>query len=146
MLPRKNYLINKKFQLNFLLKIIVLSLFNNIIFLFAINYFFNDLEKTGQSIGIPKNHLFFKFISHQYYELFFVVLLVSAFSTLFIFIFGLLMGHKIAGPMYRLKIEFESMAKEKRLNKLAFRKGDYFQEVQDSFNNLVEIQSKDNKV
>ncbi len=50
--------------------------------------------------------------------------------------FAFRMSHRIAGPLYRLKMAMLKTATGKKIKKLAFREKDYFQELADSFNEM----------
>jgi hypothetical protein len=57
---------------------------------------------------------------------------------------GLYISHRIAGPIYRFQKELQDMSDVSpvELKTIHFRKGDYFPELADTFNHLVEIWKK----
>ncbi|MAF78480.1 MAG: hypothetical protein CME63_16595 [Halobacteriovoraceae bacterium] len=134
---RKSFLINPKFQINVISKVVVLALVNNLIFFSAVRYFFLDLKDTALKIGLPKGHIFFTFIESQYQDLTWLILIASLLSFLLIVFFGIIISHKIAGPLYRLSQDLLSMSKGSKLRQIIFRKGDYFQELKFSVNQFI---------
>ncbi len=134
---RKSFLINPKFQINLIGKVVILALVNNLIFFTAVRYFFKDLQATALKIGLPKTHIFFTFLEGQYNDLFMLILIASFVSFLLIVFFGVLISHKIAGPLYRLSQDMEEMIESKRMREIIFRKGDYFQELKTSVNKFI---------
>ena len=131
---RKAFLINPKFQINVIAKVIILALVNNLIFFSAVRYFFKDLQGTALNIGLPKTHIFFTFIEGQYNDLLWLILIASFISFLLIVFFGILISHKIAGPLYRLSQDLIDMSEKNYVKEVIFRKGDYFQELKEAIN------------
>jgi len=54
--------------------------------------------------------------------------------VVFIAVFGILLSHRIAGPLYRLHRHMSEIGQGKIQSEVSFRKGDYFQELAGSFN------------
>jgi signal transduction histidine kinase len=71
-----------------------------------------------------------------------IVFVATLFSSLIIFAVGLMISHKIAGPLYRLRFDLDNMAEQGTLSKVNFRDKDYFIELEKSFNNLAEKLNK----
>jgi len=139
---RKNYLINPKFQLSFILFSILTSFFGMAVFYGAIKYFFWTFKNMGKEVGIPENHIFFTFLDDQSTKMNYIFI-ISAFVFFLISLIGsLLLSHKVAGPIYRLTKYLKESSKESQtpeeLSKLQFRKGDFFLELQDAFNDFIE--------
>ncbi|MBL7557539.1 MAG: hypothetical protein JNM24_17045 [Bdellovibrionaceae bacterium] len=68
----------------------------------------------------------------------------SSLIYIFVFIFftaiicyGLYFTNRIAGPLYRLKVQMENLIAGKDVGELEFRKNDYFKELADLFNQIV---------
>lgn len=45
--------------------------------------------------------------------------------------------HKTAGALYHFKQSFEAMGEEKKLKELKLRDGDFFRDVEKSFNDMI---------
>jgi hypothetical protein len=64
-----------------------------------------------------------------------------------IFIISIFFSHKVAGPLYKIKLYFSDIMKGKGRDKLTLRKGDYFQdfaeEVNETFDYIYDEFQKD---
>ena len=58
--------------------------------------------------------------------------------TVFFMSGGILVTHRIVGPIYRLKMHMRKVLNGENPGKLFFRKNDYFQEVADQLNEVLE--------
>jgi methyl-accepting chemotaxis protein len=47
---------------------------------------------------------------------------------------GLLLSHRISGPLYRLKQHMLAIARGDKVERLKFRDGDFFQDLAETFN------------
>lgn len=135
---RKVYLINPNFQLRVTLYFIGLAVLNIAIFYGCIRYFFNIFQSKGIEVGIPKNHVFFMFIDDQVAQMNTVFIVSAIITVALLLIAGILISHRIAGPMYRLNNDLRQMAENKELKTLKFRKKDFFQEIPEAFNLVVD--------
>ena len=105
-----------------------------------ISYGFQDFVKIGQQAGLPSDHVFFQFIQMQQANFNKVILAIALVTGTILIVGGLIISHKIAGPLHRIQSEFSKMAAKENpaLHKIKFRDGDYFPEVAEAFNALVE--------
>ncbi len=105
---------------------------------FMQNLFFERFFAIGSGIGLPEDHIFFRFISTQHDEwnmTFFGMALLIIFSLVGA---GIILSHRIAGPLYRLEKHLEGLGEGKKLTALKFRKNDYFQDLAQSYNQHME--------
>lgn len=58
--------------------------------------------------------------------------------TFIIFCACILVSHKVAGPIYKLRKFLQSIRNNNSLGRLHFREGDYFPELADDYNQAVE--------
>jgi hypothetical protein len=136
---RTKLLINPRFQYSvmgysifvFLILITILYLSNA--------QFFNIFIDQARQLGIPENHVFYKFINEQKRIMNKVFLIGGSLSFLVIFFGGLYLSNKVAGPLYRLT-KFLNERQQGDQTQLKFRKGDYFLEVQDAINKYLNKQ------
>lgn len=136
---RKVILINPKFQLKISGYFAVLSLINIGIFYSCVYYFFKLFFNKGVEIGLPKNHVFFMFIEDQMFTMNMVFIITALIAVSFLMFSGVFISHKVAGPLYRLTKHLDSIAEEeKEFSKVDFRKGDFFPEIAESFNKVVD--------
>lgn len=105
-----------------------------------ITYGFHDFVEIGKQAGLPENHIYFQFIQMQKTKFITIIIAIAMVVGTVLIVGGLIVSHKIAGPLYRIRLEFSKMANKDApaLHKIQFRDGDYFPEVAEAFNDLVE--------
>ena len=135
---RKVYLINPSFQLRVTSYFIILAVVNILVFYGCVYHFFDVFVSKGTEIGLPKNHVFFMFMEDQVAQMTSIFIFTSLITVFILLVAGVLISHRIAGPMYRLNMDLKEMAKNKELKSLKFRNKDFFQEIPESFNQVVE--------
>ena len=99
--------------------------------------FFYNLAQKAVDKGIPRSHIFFRFVEQQQTTMNLIFLgtaVVIFFGTC---IFGLLYSHRIAGPLYRLTQDLKGMTEGKAIRDVRFRKGDFFPEIAEAFNAFI---------
>ena len=133
---RKNYLIDKKFQLGVIYKFLALSFVNVVSFYLIIIYFFNDLNQRASEVGLDKKHIFFSFLNDQNQFMNYLFIIVGILNVVLIVCAGIYYSHKVAGPLYRLSKFFQSVNSVKDLAEVKVRDGDYVGDLQDSINEM----------
>lgn len=99
------------------------------IFFGAHYYFFWKLKNLGKEIQLEPDHIYFRFLEGQSQQLFLIFLLCSVLGVLMVFILGLLLSHKVAGPIYRLKGHLKKITAGEEAGNLFFREKDFFKEL-----------------
>lgn len=131
---RRIYLINPSFQLRFSALVTIAVLLSSLIYPFAIYDLMNNF------IGYVSSHSpeqVAQLTSRRTALLTTLVLWQVGFSAM-IFIICVFFSHKIAGPIFKLQ-KFFAAAREGQLSaKLFFRKGDYFHELADDYNDTMD--------
>ena len=131
---RKQYLINKKFQLNFTFRflriaiafILLTGLVLGLLFYFKYQFggsIFNNyllLIKEGGAVEVT--NMFKALITTPIIPVIIISTLVIA---IFITVYGIVYSHKIAGPVYRINKILESISKGIINIDVKFRKKDY---------------------
>jgi hypothetical protein len=131
---RKNFLINPKFQLSFLAYTLGVAILTIGFFYAADAYFFWKFRQLGQGLGLPSNHVFFQFLDEQHATKNTDYGIAAGVAISVLSIWGLLLSHRVAGPLYRLRRHFAAVAHGETLSDVRFRKGDFFPEVADAYN------------
>jgi hypothetical protein len=131
---RRQLLINKSFQISFIMWFLLLSAITSIIFYAAILTFFRQMTTEAIILGLPENHIIFSFLNEQKQDMNKIFIYASIFSTISIVSIGLIITNKVAGPIYRLTQHLL----EKKTGHIAFRQGDYFSELRDAFNKYTD--------
>ena len=75
------------------------------------------------------------------------VTLMTSLSAFFALVVGLYFSHKLAGPIYRFKLELQRIADGRDWRSIRLRKGDDFHDVADVLNSALEhVQSTENRL
>jgi sensor histidine kinase YesM len=131
---RSIFLINKPFQLRYSLYVcswlFALSLIYPLIIYNLFEYFvrYASLDPNGPSIAALHD------TRHQ------VVLLLIFLQLLFLsvtFLISIFTSHRIAGPLYKLRLFFKKAKESGMTEELHFRKGDHFQELAVDYNDMM---------
>ncbi len=134
MQTRKNYFIKKKFQLNFLLKFVILLLVESLLIGGLFMYVSSDTITTGylnSTLRIEKTPDFF-FISLILIILITVVGIGMAAMAIFIYL-----SHRIAGPLYRFEDVLRDAERGDLTTRIGLRKTDELAELKESINSLL---------
>ncbi len=133
-MKRKVLLINPRFQLRFMGYVVAIALFAIGVFFVADWVFFTKLISTGRAMGLPPDHIYFAFISHQQRTMTTIYLFTTLFALGSMGLIGLLISHRVAGPLHRLRSHMDAVAEGRTTADVSFRKGDFFPEIADSYN------------
>jgi hypothetical protein len=133
---RRVLLIHKPFQYSIIGWFFFFSLLLIAIFYGSIWYFFNHLTAEAVAVGLPPGHVFFRFVADQKAMMNKIFLFSCLLSFVTISFGGLYLSNKVAGPLYRL-IQHMLKYSIHDVKPVYFRKGDYFIELQDAFNDFV---------
>ena len=99
-------------------------------------YFLQEFVKLGTEAGLPREHVFFSFLEQQRIVLNRLFVGATLGTLLTLGLGGLYLSHKIAGPIYKLTQHLKA-TRVSDLKPVKFRKGDYFPELEEAFNELV---------
>ena len=140
LLREKKFLINNKFQIQFMVSLLFISICSMSVIYLANDYFFQSYMQRGVALNLPPDHPFFLMILEQKKFMTNVFAVVAAAITAIGCLWGLFYSHKIAGPLYRLERYFTQAAVESNplQKKIYFRDDDFFQEVPDSINKYID--------
>ena len=132
---RTIFLINPSFQLKFSLIVSSVILISTLIYPVIILDFFSIVSQRLPSLALE--------ISNVQSDLIFYLILIQVVLALVVFLSFIFFTHKIAGPLYKLRIHLEGIREGKAITPLNFRSGDYFHEVADEVSLFLEtIRSK----
>lgn len=135
-MPRKikNILIEPQFQLKFLFYFFGLFVITTVTLYSTTFLFFWRLKSKALAVGIPENHVFFRFLENQKHDLDLLFIALAFLNLLLLIYFGFKISHRVAGPFYKIKkylSVFSSESEEFRL-----RKKDFFKDIEPIINNL----------
>jgi len=132
---RSIYLVNPKFQLSFSFKICLLVFISSLIYPFTIY----DLLTNFISFAAQKSPELAQQFQDKRQALIVILSLWQLGFTVLVFIICIFISHKIAGPLYKLQKFFQSYREGNSLGQLYFRKGDYFPELAEDYNDTIEF-------
>jgi hypothetical protein len=137
LLRRTIYFTNPRFQLSFLSYVLAM-VFTVIAIFYASNmYFFFKFAAKGKEIGLPPQHVFFKFLHEQQHSMDIIFLISALFCFLLVICIGFFISNRVAGSMYRMEDHLRKMTTKGDYVDLKFRRSDYFHELADSLNAFV---------
>jgi hypothetical protein len=141
---KSSLLINPKFQWTLIGYAALLATVILMAVYALISYGFKEFIQIGNQAGLPADHIYFQFIQMQEVTFNRVILILAFVIGMILILGGLAISHKIAGPIHRMKNELAKMRDSEGpvLQEIQFRKGDFFPELADSFNELVEAWRK----
>ena len=139
---RSIFLINRKFQLTFIAYMVVAVAIAIFAFYMSFIYFFKQMIYEGHTLPLPSDHHYFLLLEMQKAFMLKVFIITSIIVFLFLFAFGLLLGHRIAGPIMRLQNKLQKIIEGKQIQSLKFRENDFFQELPSLFNQAMEKLNK----
>ncbi len=138
---KRSLLINPKFQWTLIGYAAGIAALILVVVYGLLLFAFHKFVEVGMQAGLPADHIYFQFIQMQQTTFSRVMITLALIVGIILVSGGLVISHKIAGPVYRMQKEFNSMAANEpvELKTVQFRKGDYFPELADSFNALVAV-------
>lgn len=147
MMRRKfsRFIINPKFQWDFIVRVSILALINFVSILAVVQYLFYRFKQHGISIGLHPNSAFFAFLDQQHTIVNYTFVGLGLFMVLALFFGGVMLSHRVAGPLYRLHCHMKDIADGKTSRHVKFRQKDYFQELSSAFNKQLDYHKDDNQ-
>lgn len=132
---RRNFLINPRFQFRFAFVmaswVIGLSLAFPLVLSEALTAITDLLVRDPRGPEVAQ-------ILAAKQEILRALVIFEVLSVLVIFVLGVFLSHRIAGPLYKLNMYLRESARTGRLKpNLQFRSGDNFQELAQSYNEMV---------
>lgn len=132
----KSLLINPAFQVSVIAWFTAVALAVILVFLGSILWFFRNLKAQGLAAGLPEGHPLFRYIQSQEMQFYQIFALSSLVALVIIVAGGLLLSHRVAGPLHRLT-EHLLDSEGASPGPVKFRTGDYFPELERAFNDFL---------
>ncbi len=134
---RKQYIINRPFQFTLIGYTAILAVILLAGYFGASELFFLRFESMGREMGFPDNHVYFEFLRRQHAFMSYIMMGVSLFTAALLAIGGIIVSHRIAGPIYKLCRRMSDSAESGDLDEVYFRKNDFFPELAIAYNAFV---------
>ena len=133
-----NYFINPDFQGKFVAIFLIFGFFQAFVNYYAIFFSFNKVRSGIAEAKVPPGSDIQELINMQeFYVITFIGVAFVISFLVFVFV-GIRFTHQAAGALYRMKTEFAQMKADKKLHHITLRKGDFFRDVETSFNEMVD--------
>jgi len=133
---RTHYLIDRDFQLRYALLLASTSIIVTVIigglFLYSLKESYDVLIQAGMT-QYPE---VLSLIQHWKSFLSYTLVMILGMLVIFLTLLGILITHKMAGPILVLKRKLRDITEGKWGEPMHLRKGDEFQEVKDTFNQM----------
>ncbi len=138
-IKRKQLLINRKFQLMFLLKFIIFYAFIIVLFFLVMDIF---VESEADSIS--RRFLSMEEIKSKFRTVIVTLSFVSTLiSIIMLFFFVNILSHRIAGPLHRFNAVLRELADRKLSTSAWIRRKDQLIEISESLEKLKRVLSQD---
>ena len=130
----KNYILDAHFQGKLLSYFVGLFMITSAS-LYSVSYlFFWRIKDKAMKIGIPENHVFYRFIDGQKADLDLLFVALVVFNLFLLVGAGIVISHRIAGPIYRFNQYLKTLGPDSQT--LTLRKSDFFKDLQSTINTL----------
>ncbi|MGZ3691766.1 MAG: hypothetical protein ACXVAX_09690 [Pseudobdellovibrio sp.] len=139
----RNFVIYPEFQKKLILIIMNIAFIAPVIIYAFQTLAFRQQIKNGQMMNLPETHPYFIFYNEFQRNTLNVFMISVGISFLLSLIIGLVISHRIAGPLLKLKQHFEAVAQDPANDKpIKFRDNDFFKDLADSYNLKFSKKSK----
>jgi len=135
---RKILLVNPKFQFSFMKHSMLMTAIVLITFYLFKIYIFWEIKDTAFATGIPHNHDFISLIDDRSFVVDMSFLILAVNIVLFMLGWSLWVSHRVAGPIHRIRNEIKKIIDGQPLQRIGIRDHDYFHDLKDSVNLLIE--------
>jgi methyl-accepting chemotaxis protein len=132
--PRRNYYIDKKFQIKFIAQFWLIVAIGSLFVVAAVYWLARNTTTVGIIDGRVAVHTTAEYLLPLMLQTVAIQLAVVSFFTI---IMTLFVSHKIAGPLYRLKATLRALGNG-NLRLMHLRHRDQLQEVASSYNEALE--------
>ncbi len=139
---RTKYLLEPQFQKSLLRYTCIIMIVTTLIYYFAIQFVFSTFIDKGASLGLPNDHIFFTFVRDQESSMNWTFLVTAVFSAFVIFGYGLYFSHRVAGPIYKLRLHLKSLRTGKTVEPIQFRNADFFKDLAEEINEYSSAKRK----
>ena len=143
---RSIFIINRPFQLKYALLLTLSSGFIAVLFSIHIVYFCNQYFKIFlPNLNLNDNPALRSFIYGEQLRISIYLIVLILLLMVFMFFMGVVITHKIAGPMLVLKRKMMDIASGDFSARIRLRRNDEFKDMQDSFNEMADALERKKK-
>lgn len=137
---RRQLIVDKTFQSSFIKLFTGSAVLVNMILYCANLAIFYNFNKYGETLKFEERQKFYQFFQDQVITLNKVFLITGVAVFVLLFIYGIFASHKVAGPLFNLKLRLKSLQEITNLEDVhnltgtQFRKSDYFKDLAKEYN------------
>lgn len=132
---RKNFLINKPFQLKFVFFMMAVGMASLLTTYLVIQGYFREFLALANQAELSANHPFRDLIDYQKDRMNIFFAILALINVLITVVSGIWMSHRIAGPIHRIIQSLKNPSGESP--EISTRKDDYFKELPEAINEFV---------
>ena len=129
----RSYVLLPKFQMVFVFLNACILMTTCFFAYFTVHRSFDNLRSIGERMKLSNSSGYMKFINAQEVMFSDSMLVFVAIAMAVSLIITIVLSHKVAGPIYRIKKYFQDFDKSNP-SELSFRKGDFFNDIPDIVN------------
>jgi methyl-accepting chemotaxis protein len=134
---RRIYLINKPFQLKYVVMVILLIAVYSLFTGYAISVALDSAQKVVECLpDVSPDDL--SAIQKQNQNIYTTMIFLLVLNVIVVGVLWILAMHRIAGPIYRLRKNMDELKTGRIPPPIHLRKGDEFKDLIDDFNRMVE--------
>ena len=134
---RKKYILDRKFQYQFIAFCLVSSMIVLAVLYFGNLYHINKFYDLAKQMGLEPGHMFYQFLDLQNITMNMIFLGASLICISIGFFFGIVYSHKIIGPIQKIHRALQRIEQGKEIQPIQLRENDYFQYIADDINRIV---------
>ena len=134
---RQVFLINPRFQTRIMGLMMIPVLVNTLIMVAMSRFLLTALRANIQNFLTIDEQLFDAMGAAQSRTISLTFMAMGLMSIFFFALWAMILSHRIAGPLHRLREELRLARDSGRFRPIQFRKGDYFQEIPTAYNEAI---------
>jgi len=131
---RRIYYIEKEFQFKFIIKFCLLLALGSLLTVVLVYWLARHSTTVAIAQGHVAVHTTAEYLLPLMVQTVLIELIVVSLATI---VMTLLISHKIAGPLYRLKVMLDGLAEGDLATHMHLRKGDQLKSVADTYNEVI---------
>ena len=144
-IKRRQFLVDAPFQLSIIGYFTLLAIISLCIFYGSELYFFWKWKQIGHEAGLESGHVFFRFLEEQRRVMSIVFWSTASSSILVMGLGGLILSHRVAGPLVKIRAHLLKYADSKEWEEIRVRRNDYFISTVQAINQFIKSKSKCNE-
>ena len=131
-------LIDSNYQGKFLAVFGSIAVMQTALFYYAIHFIFAQVHTSAENFDLIQGTAFLSELDDLKCNMFLFFGIFFSIVMLLFLALGFRFTHKTAGAMFKIKKELAIMEEKGQLHKIVLRDGDFFRDVEESFNKVVD--------